>query len=1003
MRLLNEGDPLASLAWFAEALQLDRNNPDKAFVHQLRLHSVIGQCPQLLQMWFHAAKVNDAVFSPDGALVAAASEDRTVHVWNVETGEPMGPPLRHSGPVRRISFSPDGQRILTAAWKDVEVWNVVTAQRELTLDYPAVEDALFSPDGKKIAAASDSGGVRIYDAQDGREIVAGLRHTTRPNGSQNPGHLAFSPDGHRLLTMSYDNIAKVWNVETGELLFSLPHTHVVRHAQFSPDGSMIATAHWLNTVHLWGAETGRPIFPPLSHGNMVDHVAFSPDGKLLVSVGHTGAYKLWEVETGHLVQSGSGNESLVMGAVFSPDGGRFMTRQFDGRVRVWSTEKGKLVAPPLRHGWWATSARFHPDGHRVLTASSDGSVRLWDLEPRGLQFWPWPSETSLQAIGWSPRRTRVLTRTSAGKLQSWNTQTWQPDGVAFAPASEPMRAFFTPDERRVVLLSVPLRSTNNSSMFRDISVWDLASGTETNRAVIRLEGAAAYPSAVEASLDATQIAFAGDGAVESWDAITGKRARRAVGPSIRVPFLRFNSDGQKICFSSGRLLHVLDLQIGRPALRAFTNNLTIAAAEFSPDGKWLAAVDSDESYRNGMVRVWDTAGGLRKFSVVHEDGVKSVAFSQDSRWLATGGEAKEARVFDVQTGRPVSTRFLHPASVQALAFSHDGRFLATGTDSRAGTAQVWEVATGEPITPPLKHPHKVEDIFFLADDRTLVTRCEDGFRFWNLRVTEPPDMLVTRSRLLAAHMLDAFGAMKALRVNELSNRWNDARSSRAAMAAAVVAPVLSRPVELVSVLIPPRDAGAPENLIDLTDFYNFMTTDMFVSPEPGDNLAELPLGVQTFAGTMFDVRGVVQLRGSRWTRKNNREIPKAVKGIPVEQTLHQLHALLSTGWDLDEGTKIGGIILNYSDGKQAELPIVYGQHTMDWWTPRIGSAPQEKLSNAATAWIGANAATRRAPGRMRRLFRATWPNPRPDVQVESIDLGSTVTRCAPFVVAITVE
>ncbi len=94
--------------------------------------------------------------------------------------------------------------------------------------------------------------------------------------------------------------------------------------------------------------------------------------------------------------------------------------------------------------------------------------------------------------------------------------------------------------------------------------------------------------------------------------------------------------------------------------------------------------------------------------------------------------------------------------------------------------------------------------------------------------------------------------------------------------------------------------------------------------------------------------------------------------------------------------KIGAYILHYADGRQMELPIVYGEDVRDWWQP---SDPKD-ATRAAVAWSGPSPS---GPSGGLRVFQRTWDNPRPDVEVESLDFTSTVTKCAPFLIALTLE
>jgi hypothetical protein len=199
--------------------------------------------------------------------------------------------------------------------------------------------------------------------------------------------------------------------------------------------------------------------------------------------------------------------------------------------------------------------------------------------------------------------------------------------------------------------------------------------------------------------------------------------------------------------------------------------------------------------------------------------------------------------------------------------------------------------------------------------------------------------------------------------------------------------------------IPPRDPGAPPELIDLSTFYNVSLTQS-VHPLPDDrplnDLSELPHGLQTFAGTRFDVRGLVHL-GSKATEL--KRFPPSALDIRVRQKCRRLCFLHSASWQDAPGVRIGNYRVRYADGEVADVPIVYGKDVYDWWQVRQDvTDPRSKV-----AWRGGNPASRVA-GLGIILFKLTWENPRPDVEVSSVDFQSEMRQgSAPFLVALTAE
>src|SRR5439155_23329525 len=168
IRLINEGQLFGSLPWFIEALKLEQGDARREEIHRLRLGFVLQQCPRLVQVCFHANAVTDAAFSPDGRHLATATggkvrfmfrkkQQAEARVWDLETGQPVGVPMKHDGGIIRLAYSRDGGRLATAsADNTARVWDGLTGEPiTAPLQHSnSVVQVAFSPDGNRIATAS---------------------------------------------------------------------------------------------------------------------------------------------------------------------------------------------------------------------------------------------------------------------------------------------------------------------------------------------------------------------------------------------------------------------------------------------------------------------------------------------------------------------------------------------------------------------------------------------------------------------------------------------------------------------------------------------------------------------------------------------------------------------------------------------------------------------------------------------------------------------------------
>ncbi len=234
------------------------------------------------------------------------------------------------------------------------------------------QTAAFSPDGRRLASASDKKAVNIWDATTGQELF------TLPDAGD-VQCLAFGPaEGHRLATGDTSGTVKLWDTTTRRVDRTLrPDPAGVRALAFSPDGRRLALAGE-KAVQVWDATTGQLVHPLRGHDGWVVAVAFSPDGQRVASGSFDTTVIIWDTGTGRPIQTLRGHEGPVMGVAFSPDGRRLASASLDRAVKVWDLTTGQESLCLRGHPQELAGVAFLDAGRRVASTSIDKTVKIWD-------------------------------------------------------------------------------------------------------------------------------------------------------------------------------------------------------------------------------------------------------------------------------------------------------------------------------------------------------------------------------------------------------------------------------------------------------------------------------------------------------------------------------------------------------------------------------------------------------------------------------------------------
>jgi WD40 repeat protein len=920
--------------------------------HQTRSEDVTSLKVYTNSAWVFA-------FAPDGRTVAVGANDGVTRILKVDTGAEVAT-LGGTNQVLSLEFSPADDRLAVGTRGEVRVWNP-SAPGEIHTLPEAAAPARFSPDGRHLVTLNQpppnpSAGwssprsykVIRWDTSTWtsvRELPVSATGLVR--GSQDVEvQPVFSPDGTRLVLLTGDAL-RVHRFpgfeEVGVLPDRLPAGISSRDfVALSPDNRTLAIpASKGFGIRLWDLEEHRERRILAGHADHVFSVAFSPDGQWLASCSPDQTIKLWEVATGRLLNTFRGHGDEVFQVAFSPDGRRLVSLGgYDAILKFWDP-----TARPQRE---ILREPLNPVGFDVdggLVAFLMPGLRPVMLDPATLEL----SASKVPAL--RANTGYVLAQHSVSADGRYQGVWGGPDG------GEEMEIWDRRSGQRVC--TVPARGPT-VSFAPGRGLVATVTANEESRFTTTLwqlpEGTARWSSINPYTQPPVPVLLPDGGTV-----LTMEMERRDPGPVYR--FWRIEGIEPKPWF---------EFDVDDRLLEAF-----------APDGQSVALARNDEIELRSLPSM-EVFGRLKGHT---RQGIR-LGFGPDPRTLVSLADDRTTRFWHVPTQRElfqVRTEEQDQGSF-GIEFSPDGRALVVRREDTEG--ELWRLFYAPSFAEIAVHDNGdyraaagADPLAWLAVAKALLGRnravealeaCQEAWRLTEVN----SELAWVRPRLL----------VQRLKAHHRLGRWAEAGADNQSLLGFVA-----------------RDPTAPPEAIDLSAFYTAPLTEADSPHGERNDLSELPAGVQTFAGTVFDVRGKVEVIG-RAPDQIWQITPERRTGIPIGRRVGRLQFLQAAGYhsrDIPDGHRIGHYRLWYADGRSVELPIRSHVDTSDWW--QLDHLPRE-LPEAVVAWRGSNPKSRAAgsPDTI-RLFKRTWENPFPDVEVTSLDFAGEDPRTQPFLVALTAE
>jgi len=704
------GDWFTACLWFAQALHLDEefsagHNPEvDQRSHRLRLNSILNRAPRVEQVWFGLNPARCGGFTPDGQQVLLGRTNGHA-LFDITTGQRRTPLFGAEHGF--ASLSSDGSRAVTGhgVRGRIMLWEVATGTVLRPLLNEAGDpfvgecrDLQFSPDGRTVLAALAGWRCGVWEAATG-QLLRWLDYDAEPLvGIEAPKYnliaARYDAASDRVVSVGADSRAVVWHLwsKAPPQVIEAHESWVYSAAFASWDPDLLLTCSFDRTARLWDLHKGRRLVTVEHAGDAIYDVAFSPTERRFVTAGWDLEVRMWDTDGGQPIPPILRDRGRTMQVLFSPNQDRLLTCSWDGEARVWDLSPTPQVHP-------TSLSSFSSDGFMALSCEPQQLRFLDAVTGQALAHRGFPSNTTLRWATFAGRPDHALAYLEQrGDDGSTNLVLQLYDALRASPVAASLPcplgltnlAWSAQSGRIAWLQPDPPRGTNQNIAV----VWDPESGAPPQPLALTGEHIQYIALAPAGNLLAT-LASAGDGAT-------------------RTNRLR---------------LHTLDGTLFSRDLLQTT--MELKHVTFSPDGRWLAAAESDNKLNRASARLWRLTPDdqwERAQQLPHLDGVLFTRFSDDGSLLATCSEDQTALIWGLADGqwRQWTRPLRADGQVVTCAFSSDNAWLATickAPSPRRGDhtrVQLWDVTYGEPVFPPYEFPADTDRVRFVAGDTGLL-------------------------------------------------------------------------------------------------------------------------------------------------------------------------------------------------------------------------------------------------------------------------------------------
>jgi WD40 repeat protein/transcriptional regulator with XRE-family HTH domain len=549
----------------------------------------------------HSSYVSDLILSPDDTMLASSSDDGTVKIWNISTGQLL--------------------EVLKASQR---VWSV-----------------RFSSDGSVLAYGDDNGLVMLWNTKTRKYLK-----TSHISGNPKRTHsIAFHPSQRILAVAGGDSLIRLLDLESGAFLKEIEgHQDDIFAVIFSSDGKLLASGSYDNSIRLWDAATGRCLHKLEGHTAWIYDIVFSDNGDLIISGSDDHTVRVWNTQTGECVNTLRGHQSAVFSVKFIPNTRIIASGSFDFTFKYWDIYTGQCLKTIKGYGHHIWSIAYSINGEFLVSGNDNHTVGIWDIHTGKSTKVLYGHSNSVWTVSISPNSQLIASAGDDHVVKIWDAQSGRCLKTLHGHNNWIMSVTFSSDSQKVI-------SGGNDHKIR---IWD----ANTGECLRTLHGHKGRLRFVQTSSDGCLIASSGaDSLIKLWNIETGVCLKTLEGHTNWVLSLAFSPD-DKILISGSKdgIVKVWDVKTGNCIKTLASHSDQVRSIAFNPCLPVYATASFDKT-----VKIWSSHTHQLLCKLGEDEGLQhtswvcSIAFSADGFTLVSSSSDETMRLWDMSTFKHLKT------------------------------------------------------------------------------------------------------------------------------------------------------------------------------------------------------------------------------------------------------------------------------------------------------------------------------------------------------------